>query len=118
MRRLTAPFTAITEASMRRNLFRRIGAAVVSGALSVAALAQSSGIDLSYMDTSANACDNFYQYANGAWLKKTEIPAAFPSWGAGAMLRERNNEILRQILEGSAKNTKAAKNSDAQLIGD
>jgi len=38
--------------------------------------------DTSRMDTSVNACDNFYQYVNGNWLKKTEIPAAFPSWGA------------------------------------
>src|SRR5215213_6475440 len=106
------------EAKMRTNVLRKISAGVLLTAIGVVALAQSKGIDLSYMDTSANACDNFYQYANGAWLKKTEIPAAFPSWGAGAMLRERNNEILRQILEESAKNTKAAKNSDAQLIGD
>ena len=33
------------------------------------------------MDKSADACDNFYQYANGSWLKATEIPAAFPTWG-------------------------------------
>src|SRR5215213_5504360 len=106
------------EAKMRTNVLRKISAGVLLTAIGVVALAQSKGIDLSYMDTSVNACDNFYQFANGGWLKKTDIPAAFPSWGAGSMLRERNNEVLRQILDESAKNTKAAKNSDAQLIGD
>ncbi len=103
---------------MQMNLLRKIGAGIVLTAISITTLAQSKGLDLSYMDTSAEACDNFYQFANGGWLKKTEIPAAFPSWGESSMLRERNNEVLRQILEQSAKNTKAAKNSDAQLIGD
>jgi len=104
---------------MRINLLHKIWMGVLLAAFGVAALGQSGGgVDLSYMDTSANACDNFYQFANGAWLKKTEIPAAFPSWGAGRMLQERNNDVLRQILDESAKNTKAAKNSDAQLIGD
>jgi putative endopeptidase len=106
------------EAKMRINPLRELGAGVLLAALGFVALTQGRNIDLSYMDTSVNACDNFYQFANGGWLRKTEIPAAFPSWGAGSMLRERNNEVLRQILEESAKNTGAAKNTDAQLIGD
>jgi putative endopeptidase len=56
---------------MRMNLLRRIGAGVVLAAISVTTLAQSKGLNLSDMDNSANACDNFYQLANGGWLKKT-----------------------------------------------
>jgi putative endopeptidase len=106
------------EANMRINVLRKMGAGLLLAAVCVATLPRSKGMDLSYMDTSVSACDNFYQFANGGWLRKTEIPAAFPSWGAGSMLRERNNEVLRQILDESVRNTKAAKNSDAQLIGD
>jgi predicted metalloendopeptidase len=70
------------------------------------------------MDTSVSACDNFYQYVNGNWLKKTEIPAAFPSWGTWDILITRNRELSRDILQNAAKDTKAAKGSSAQLIGD
>ena len=36
--------------------------------------AQSSGFDTSRMDRSASACNDFFQFANGTWLKNTEIP--------------------------------------------
>jgi putative endopeptidase len=77
-----------------------------------------SGFDTSRMDTSVSACENFYQYANGTWLKKTQIPAAFPSWGTWDILITRNREVSKDILESAAKDLKAAKGSSAQLIGD
>jgi putative endopeptidase len=33
------------------------------------------GVDLSAMDTSIRPGDNFFQYANGGWNKRTSIPA-------------------------------------------
>ena len=103
---------------MRFTIFKRIASGALLLAMCGLVFGQGGAIDLSYMDKSVMACDNFYQYSNGGWLKKTEIPAAFGSWGAGAMLREKNNETLRQILEASARDTKAAKGSSEQLIGD
>ena len=79
------------------------------------ALAQ---FDPSRMDPSVNACDNFYQYVNGNWLKKTEIPAAFPSWGTWDILITRNREVSRDILDAASKDNGAAKGSSTQLIGD
>ena len=79
------------------------------------ALAQ---FDMSRIDPSVDACDDFYQHANGGWLKKTEIPAAFPSWGTWDILITRNREISRTILENAMKDSSAKKGSSAQLIGD
>lgn len=70
------------------------------------------------MDTSVEACDIFYNFANGSWLKTNEIPATSSSWGSFDLLATRNREISRDILETAMKNTRAAKNSDEQLIGD
>src|SRR6185436_20584331 len=76
------------------------------------------GYDPANMDKTTAACTDFYQYANGAWLKNTQIPAAYSSWGAFNVLAENNRKTLHDILEEAAKNTKAAKGSNEQKIGD
>ena len=39
------------------------------------------GIDPANMDATANPNDDFYTYANGTWLDKTEIPGKAGAWG-------------------------------------
>ena len=78
---------------------------------------QTVAFDTSRIDNSVDACENFFDYANGKWVKNTEIPPAFSRWGTFNMLQDNNLEVLKGILETAAK-TKAAKDSDAQLIGD
>lgn len=79
--------------------------------------AQSKGYDKSRMDTSVDACDDFYQYANGTWIKDTKIPPEYPSWGSFTIVFEDNQAILKNVLENAAK-TRSAQGSDAQLVGD
>src|SRR2546423_4256887 len=76
------------------------------------------GYDRSNMDTGAQACTDFYQYASGGWLQNNPIPAAYPAWGVDNLLAERNRETLRQILEAAAKNTNAPRGSNEQKVGD
>ncbi|HKP72496.1 MAG TPA: M13 family metallopeptidase [Pyrinomonadaceae bacterium] len=88
--------------------------------VAVAALAQtggSRGFNTANLDTTCKPCDDFYQYANGGWLAKNPIPAAFSVWGTTSALRDKNTEVLHQILEESAKNTKAPAGSNEQKIG-
>lgn len=76
------------------------------------------GIDLTSIDTTVRPQDDFYDYANNNWLKRTEIPATEARWGSFSVLNETNKKNLLEILEGSAKDTKAAKGSNVQKIGD
>jgi putative endopeptidase len=76
------------------------------------------GFDPANMDKTCKACDDFNQYANGGWLAKNPIPAAYPSWGSFNILNESNRDHMKEILEEAAKNTTAPKGSVDQKIGD
>src|SRR5919202_4336400 len=76
------------------------------------------GFDVAGLDPNTKPCQNFYQYANGGWLAKNPIPAAYPAWGIANELDERNRETVHQILQEAAKNTNAPKGSNEQKVGD
>jgi putative endopeptidase len=105
---------------MRFMNFRVACALLLACAAAFVALAQSGGhgFDPSRMDTTASACTDFYQFANGNWMKTTQIPAAFPSWGSFNILAENNRNTLHDILEEAAKNASAKAGSTEQKIGD
>ncbi len=102
---------------MRKTAFRSLIGMLAILCLAIAVFGQSKGYDTKNMDTTADACIDFYQYANGTWLKSTEIPASESRWGTFNLLADNNNSILRTVLENAAK-SKAAPGSDTQLIGD
>ena len=85
--------------------------------MTLSVLAQSSGFDTTRMDKNVDACEDFFEYANGSWLRSTQIPPAEASWGTFNILRDRNDGTLKEVLE-SAVRTKSAKGSDTQMIGD
>ncbi len=80
-------------------------------------MAQTPAFDITRIDNSADACTDFFQYANGNWVKNTQIPAAYSRWGTFNILSDNNNNALKAILDADMK-AKASAGSDQQLIGD
>jgi len=78
---------------------------------------RTSFFDVSGMDTTVHPGDNFFEYANGAWMKNTQIPASETGWGSFYILENENLEKLRSVLENAAKSADK-KGSDQQKAGD
>src|SRR5579864_4038675 len=76
------------------------------------------GLNPADLDRSANACVNFFQFADGGWVAKHPIPAAYSSWGTFNYLLNRNQDVLHQILDEAAADRKTAPGSNEQKIGD
>jgi len=77
------------------------------------------GFDLSGMDPSVNACDDFYRFAVGKWRETHPLPAQYSRFGRFEELSERNREVLHQILEQDATAaTTAPRGSAEQKVGD
>ena len=70
------------------------------------------GISLADMDTTVSPSDDFYRFANGGWLERTEIPADEGRWSSFNELRDYNNEVLLEVLENAAASGKYDEDSD------
>ncbi|HET9725892.1 MAG TPA: M13 family metallopeptidase [Gemmatimonadales bacterium] len=74
------------------------------------------GVDVAGMDRSAKPGDAFYEYANGNWLKQTEIPADRSTYGAGAKLTEVVDRRVAELIQQAAKDS-APSGSERRQIG-
>ena len=61
-------------------------------------------LDASDRDLSVKPQDDFFMYANGGWIKRTQIPPEYSRWGSFNQLIENNNDALHDIAE-KAENT-------------
>jgi putative endopeptidase len=73
-------------------------------------------IDPVNMDLSVRPGDNFYQYANGNWVKNNPVPSSKTRWGSFDELREEGLVRMRTLLDFAAAN--ADKDPKMQKIGD
>jgi predicted metalloendopeptidase len=76
-------------------------------------------LDSKNMDTSVKPQDDFFLYANGGWIKNTEIPPEYSRWGSFNQLIEQNNDALHKITEKAAKTPANSKTApELQKVGD
>jgi putative endopeptidase len=75
------------------------------------------GFSVANIDKSVDPCVDFYQYACGNWLKRSEIPPDQSDWVSFVELHERNLDIEHGILEKAAAGGGSRDGVD-QRIGD
>jgi endothelin-converting enzyme/putative endopeptidase len=75
------------------------------------------GYDKTAMDASVKPGDDFFDYVNGAWSKRTEIAPDRTFVGIDSVLNDQIERDVRAIVEDMAKNPKAASGVGAQ-VGD
>ncbi|MFZ9657628.1 MAG: M13 family metallopeptidase [Crocinitomicaceae bacterium] len=73
-------------------------------------------IDVTALDRTIKPSDDFFTFANGTWVAKTEIPASESRWGSFNELEQQNNIKLKAILNEAVANP-GAKGSQNQLLG-
>jgi putative endopeptidase len=76
------------------------------------------GIDLSNLDTTAKPGNDFFQYANGGWLKANPIPDEYSRYGAFAILGKKNQKEIKSIVDELSKLEEVKKGSPEQQIRD
>lgn len=60
------------------------------------------GVDLTAMDRSAKPGDDFYRYASGAWLARTEIPADKPIASLRYLMTDLTQARLHELMQTAA----------------
>ena len=77
------------------------------------------GLDLAIVKTAASPCQDFYEYACGGWIEKTEIPADQSRWVRSFnVMQEENKAKLRTILDGAAAGKVDPQDRYGQLVAD
>jgi len=89
-------------------LFAIASIALAAGAQADAAvagprLAPLKVLDPAYMDTTVKACKDFSRFANGGWLARDTIPAAYSSSGVARDMADRNELVVRSVLDDVMK---------------
>lgn len=77
-----------------------------------------SGVDPGDLNNSIDPNSDFFDFACSNWFEKNPIPGENSRWGTWDVIIEKNNEVLRSILEKAAANTSATNGSLEQKLGD
>ncbi|HYC87944.1 MAG TPA: M13 family metallopeptidase [Thermoanaerobaculia bacterium] len=86
--------------------------------VTLTAAAQERGVYVEDIDRTANACTNFFDYANGAWRKANPIPSSQTRWSRRWASGELAKDQLKVILEEISQRRDWPQGSVNQQIGD
>lgn len=102
---------------MRRSASSLIFCLVVPALTAAPPKAGTRGLDLAGMDRSVAPGDDFFAYANGGWVKRTEIPGDRGSFGVGHEVADLTDRRVAALIKAAAA-AKAPAGSELRKIGD
>lgn len=73
---------------------------------------------INHMDRKIDPRKDFYHYASGNWIKNNPVPPSKSHWGSFEELRERNDHLLKEILEKCEKEYKGKEAGIEKMLGD
>lgn len=73
---------------------------------------------IEHMDPSVNPAVDFFNYANGGWIKQNQIPASESRWGIANLVRNETYDRMLKVSEESTADLSAVQGSNSQKIGD
>jgi endothelin-converting enzyme/putative endopeptidase len=77
------------------------------------------GIDVTDLNRQVNACQDFFEFANGTWRANNPIPPSMTIWSKRWAAGESTKDVLHSILDdASAHSSTSAPKSTGRLIGD
>jgi len=76
------------------------------------------GFEPKDLATDTRPQDDFFTYANGPWIERTEIPAEYSRYGVMDIVNRRTEEQLRELIEAVTQQESHAQGSDEQKIAD
>ncbi|MDO8176658.1 MAG: M13 family metallopeptidase [Undibacterium sp.] len=88
-----------------------------SAASATSATSNNLVVESQAMDKSADACSDFFQYANGKWLATNPIPADRARYSAYDEVTERNLLALKSIAEAAAASGANDNSPAVRLVG-
>ncbi len=75
------------------------------------------GFDTEGADLKAKAGDDFFRYANGAWLDRVQIPADKPAYSLRLAMTDLTEQRLHDLMEENAKKAEAKPSTMESKVG-
>ncbi len=91
--------------------------AAASIAVPAAAQKQTKPLDSANLDSTCSACQDFYRYANGGWMKRNSIPGDQPMWGSFHELQDQNYLAMREVLDEAAAKARSTSDPNQRKLG-
>ena len=104
---------------MSSSALRRLSlvAAVLPLGLSAQQSVATRALDPANIDRKFGACQDFFMFANNGWIERNPIPAAFSGWGSFNELAERNNLVLKDVIERATREAPATSDPATKKLG-